>query len=103
MDKQIMQFRYYGEKNKNNYPLNVKKTEFTSGEIFKKFYPIHFLRIQGGKDTKFFINSGSNPIKIGTSGIYTLDLQEFTTIENLYFSDIKLDNETPLIIDIIYG
>ena len=103
MNKQIMQFRYYWEKNKNNYPFNSRKSDFTSGEIFKEFYPIHFLRIQGGKETKFFINSGSNPVKIGTSGIYVLDLQDFTIIEDLYFSDIKIDNENPLIIDIIYG
>jgi hypothetical protein len=45
MNKKVMQFRYYTDKNKNNYPLGLKKSSLNSGEIFKEFYPIAEINI----------------------------------------------------------
>lgn len=102
MNKKVMQFRYYTDKSKNNYPLGLKKSSLNSGEIFKEFYPIAEINIQGAPNTKFFINNGENSILIGPSGIYHLNLQNLNGIYNLYF-DLKPDDNNPLIIDIIYN
>lgn len=103
MNKKIMQFRYYGAKNKNNFPVNIKAGDFSTEDFFKNYYPIHYIKIQGPNSIKFQINSNSNSVMLGPSGIYELDLQNFSTIEDLKFSSISNTISEPLIIDLIYG
>ena len=108
MNKKIMQFRYYGTKNKNNFPANIKAGDFSTEDFFKNYYPIHYIRIQGPNSTKFWINFNSNSIMLGPSGVYELDLQNFSTIEDLKIEDLKFNSisntiSEPLIIDLIYG
>ena len=103
MNKKIMQFRYYGNKNKNNFPTNIKSNDITSESFFKEYYPIHYIKIQGPEGIKIYINSNSNNIMIGPSEIYELDLQGFSTIENLKFENISSSTPKPIIIDLIYG
>ena len=104
MNKKIMQFRYYGAKNKNNFPANIKAGDFSNEDFFKNYYPIHYIKIQGPPNsTKFQINFNSNSIMLGPSGVYELDLQDFSTIEDLKFNSISNTISEPLIIDLIYG
>ena len=103
MNKKIMQFRYYGTKNKNNFPANIKAGDFSTEDFFKDYYPIHYIKIQGPTNSiKFWINFNSNSVMLGPSGVYELDLQNFSTIEDLKFS-IPSNISEPLIIDLIYG
>lgn len=102
MNKKIAQIRYYGNKNKNNQPSSIRSADLTSGEIFKEFYPISQINIQGDFGTAFHINHDTNTVFIGPSGVYNLDLEGFSSIEDLSFKTIKIDN-TPLIIDLIYN
>lgn len=104
MNKKIMQFRYYGAKNKNNFPANIKAGDFSNEDFFKNYYPIHYIKIQGPPNSiKFWINFNSNSVMLGPSGVYELDLQNFSTIEDLKFNSISNTISEPLIIDLIYG
>ena len=109
MNKKIMQFRYYGAKNKNNFPANIKAGDFSNEDFFKNYYPIHYIKIQGPPNSiNFWINFNSNSVMLGPSGVYELDLQNFSTIEDLKIEDLKFNSisntiSEPLIIDLIYG
>ena len=100
MNKKIAQIRYYDNKNKNNQPSGIKLNDLKSGEVFKEFYPISQINVQGDPGTAFRINHDENTVIIGPSGIYNLDLEDFSSIEDLSF--VKIEG-TPLIIDLIYG
>lgn len=102
MNKKIAQIRYYGNKNKNNQPSSIRLNDLISGEVFKEFYPISQINIQGDSGTAFHINHDVNTVLIGPSGVYNLDLEGFSSIEDLSFKTIKVDS-IPLIIDLIYG
>ena len=57
--------------------------------------------------TKFYLNEATDPIIIGATGIYELDLDGQAEITNLQFEArsmklIKENNNAFLIIDIIY-
>ena len=107
MNKKIMQFRYYGTKNKNNFPANIKAVDISTEDFFKNYYPIHYIKIQGPNSIKFQINSNLNSVMLGPSGIYELDLEGIGRIHTIRFDANSLkqlisDTENYLIIDIIY-
>ena len=108
MAKQIMQFRYYAEGNNKNQPKNITKSKLSSGSIFSNYYPITQLGIQALPGTKFYLNNSTTPIIIGSTGIYELDLEGLSEINNLAFDAssieaINKNNNAYLIIDIICG
>ena len=107
MAKNIMQFRYYSEKNKQNYPSNLTRGQLGSGSAFSNYYPITQLGIQALPGTKFYLNNGLTPIVIGATGIYELDLEGLSQINHLKFDLPSLGNiinqNAYLIVDIVYG
>ena len=111
--KRIMQFRFYGPENPNNYPKWNKQTEYESWSfnLLSKFGNVSHLGIQGEPGVVFYLNEGHNPISIGTTGIYELDLEGIGKITKLYFDWNKLKSFYPednnlesrrLIVDIVY-
>ena len=75
MAKKVKQFRYYNNTSSNNYPSNiVNYRSLISGTAFSDFIPIYQLGIQSLPGTKFYLNGATNPIIIGNTGIYELDL-----------------------------
>lgn len=116
MAKKVLQFRYYGENSDKNFPPGVTAEQFTRGQngenIFKsKQYnviPISQLGIQSLPGTKFYLNGAVNPIVIGVSGIYDLDIKNGARITELCFSQhsmdrIKQELNGYLIVDVLYG
>lgn len=106
MAKQIMQFRYYGERNENNQPKDISKARLARGSMFNNYLPITQLGIQALPGTKIYLNNSITPVLIGSTGIYELDLEGLSTITNMYFDQTSLEaiNANPnayLIIDII--
>lgn len=105
----MVQLRYYTEGNANNYPSNITWPEFCTQETFKKYSPITQLGIQALPGTRFYINSGINPIIIGGSGIFELDVTNTSASITSFRMDQKSmelirDLETGyLIIDLVYG
>ncbi len=107
--KRVKQFRYYnvlgGEK--ANYPDGLRKAFLVSGSAFADYMPVVQLGIQSLPGTKFYLNNSLNPIIIGATGIYELDLNGLAEITSLAFESKSIDiiNEAPsasLIVDIIY-
>lgn len=104
MAKKIKQFRFYGEGNDNNG--NLKLSDYNNGNAFSKVYPITQLGIQGPPGTRFYLNGSVNPIVIGASGIYDLDIKNGARVTGLEFDEESLRRVTPnniLIVDILYG
>ena len=106
MAKKVKQIRYYGEGHTNNYGGPTYRN-LISGSVFKNYVPIIQLGIQTLPGTKFYLNGSNNPIIIGNTGIYELDLQGLSEINSLQFDASSLvlikDNASAyLIIDMIY-
>lgn len=115
MAKRVMQFRYYSDNDSKNQPMytnedaqrSISKITLRNGKIFSDYKNITQLGIQTLPGTKFYLNDGINPIIVGSTGIYELDLVGVTTITKLTFNEdsLKTIENLPnayLIIDIIY-
>lgn len=109
MAKQVKQFRYYSETETRtkNYPAGISHRNLVSGSIFANYMPIIQLGIQSLPGTKFYLNNSTNPIIIGQTGIYELNLEGMSEITALTFdaksiSAISNNNNAYLIVDIIY-
>ncbi len=112
--KKAYQYRYM---NNDKWPNDINDPSKTisyekivTGSIFADKTPIYQLGIQSLPGTKFYLNGGVDPIIIGSTGIYELDLHDKATISSLRFAadSVKtiqngFDNNTSfLIVDIIY-
>ena len=124
MVKKVKQFRFFGDANSafnslndngvlsqldTNEPATLTSSQLISGDrIFGDYYPIIQLGIQGIPGSKFYLNGNLDPIFLGASGIFELDLtNSSTTITALNFDKeaTELVNANPdgyLIIDIVY-
>ena len=121
--RQIAQFRFFGDTNTffntsdsnaiyhqmdDNQPDSLTSQSLIAGEAFEEFTPIVQLGIQSQPGLKFNLNSNLDPIVVGASGMYELDLLESSgTITSLTFEkeSLELINKNPdgfLIIDIVY-
>lgn len=123
MARRIAQFRYFGDGEigvnamtqttlykhiSSNYTEAINKSVLADGSIFINYTPIVQLGVQTLPGTKFYLNANTDPIIVGSSGIYELDLTSTSTvITSLIFdlSSLELISNNPdgyLIIDIIY-
>lgn len=109
--KKIKQFRYYGEDPKNprvalNYPAGLKYADLSNNNIFKELGIVTHLGIQAPSGTQFYLNDSSYSIRVGSTGIYELDLTGIGSITSIRFSRDSLNAiETwtdGLIIDVLY-
>jgi hypothetical protein len=89
---------------------NPTSSALVSGEAFKKYTAagIEQLGIQAIPGTKFFLNASPDPVIIGSTGIYELNLTNSVAITNLRFhrdSIETIQNSNgilSLLVDIIY-
>ena len=109
MAKKVNQVRYYGDGQSNrNYPANVSARTLQSGSIFHNTLPIIQLGIQTLPGMKIYLNNHTNPIIVGQTGIYELNVDGISYITDLRFSSDTLatinnnTNNAYLIIDYIY-
>ena len=110
MAKRIAQFYYKSDTNANerNRPSGAQKAAFIDGTIFADVFPISQLGIQGLPGTKFYLNGNINPIVIGASGIYDLDIKNGARVTDLSFAaksmaNIENSGSGYLIVDVLYG
>ena len=113
--KQVKQFRFYGTPDdlskSQNYPEDLSINDLYTGRIFYDYTPITQIGIQSLPGTKFYLNNNStktNPIILGYTGTYELNIEGIAEINNLCFETESLlrINKIPgasLIIDIVYG
>lgn len=104
----VKQFRYYGDNDTaKNQPTDVGSNGYVSGSVFKTYFPILQLGIQSIPGTMFYLNNAADPIIIGKTGIYELDLEGETEISDMRFDynsiqAISNNYNAYLIVDIIY-
>lgn len=104
MARKVKQIRYYGDKRDGELKFN----QLTSGTAFSSYMPILQLGIQALPGTRFFLNGDiTNPIIVGGTGIYELDLNGEAQINSLQFAAasvqaIQKNNNAYLIVDMIY-
>lgn len=120
MANRIKQFRYYNDTAdgvSKNQPSQVVGEDgglidttyqhYVSGLVFGDNFPVLQLGIQALPGTKFKLNNAVDPIIIGLTGIYELDLVGQTEITAIQFDadsmvNINNNNNAYLIVDIIY-
>lgn len=108
MAKRVQQYRFYNDGDTTrNQPANISFQNLTSGSIFSKTLPILQLGIQALPGTKFYLNNSSDPVIIGSTGIYELDLEGKTEITALSFNNYSVESirkniNAYLIVDVIY-
>ena len=110
MARAIKQYRFYGEKDEvRNQPISISKINLQNGRIFEtpSCFPILQLGIQALPGTKFYLNSSIEPVVIGFTGIYELELEDSMEIVKLTFNKDSLEaieNNANgyLIVDVLY-
>lgn len=109
MARTVKQYRYYNSGNEKNQPLIATKEQFINGIVFDNpsCYPILQLGIQALPGTQFYMNYSVDPVTIGFTGIYELDLQDKAEIVKLTFDKASMnaiENNANgyLIIDVLY-
>lgn len=108
MANKIKQYRFYQEGSNRNQPDGIKASDFNSGEFIGTRVPIIQLGIQALPGTRFYINGAeTEPVIIGSTGIYELDLNNNTEISEIKFDAASLqiienNDNAGLIVDTIY-
>ena len=111
MARKVQQIRYYGDRKSDsdkNQPANLTGNRLRSGSIFNQYTPMKQIGIQTMPGVKFYLNNSIEPIIIGSTGIYELNVENLTEITALSFdtTSINMINETPstsyIIVDILY-
>lgn len=105
MARKIMQIRYYNDNDK--YPETITKSALRSGEAFKNYKPIKQLGIQTMPGVKFYLNGSVDPVIVGSTGIFELNVENLTEITSLSFdlaslNTINSNNTAYLIVDLLY-
>ena len=103
-----MQFRFHGEDSKLNYPPNMSLKDWKFN-LLLNYGAVSHLGIQGEPGVRFYLNDGDNPITIGHTGIYELDLAGVSRITGLRFDDTltnfynnSFNTSQRLIVDVVY-
>lgn len=100
--KKLMQFCYSNDKNRAKRPSYLTKNWLTGLNIFERYGAVCQLGIQGPVGLRFYLNGNPNPIQIGQTGIYELELNE-ARITSIRFNLDDIENLTGmLLIDIVY-
>ena len=111
MARKVQQIRYYGDHKSDsdkNQPAKLTGNRLRSGSIFSQYTPMKQIGIQTMPGVKFYLNNSIEPIIIGSTGIYELNVENLTEITALSFdtASINMINETPstsyIIVDILY-
>lgn len=110
MARVVKQYRYYNDNDTTrNQPTAINKQNLIDGQIFESpsCFPILQLGIQALPGTKFYLNSSLDPVVVGFTGIYELDLDNKTEIVKLSFNKtsietIESNSNGYLIIDVLY-
>lgn len=111
MVRKVQQIRYYGDNKADsdkNQPSNLKGNNLRSGSAFKEYTPMKQIGIQTIPGVKFYLNNSIEPITVGSTGIYELNVENLTEITALSFDTLSINmiNESPsisyIIVDILY-
>lgn len=104
--QKFQQIIYCNENSDQNFPTGISKDDLVSGRIFQG-RTFSQLGIQAPPGTKFYVNSGANPVIIGYTGLFQIDLTTGCSITDLRFDRnsinfIESNDGLYLIIDMAY-
>lgn len=112
MAKAIHQFRFYKDSpdEERNAPSGLAYegiASFATGDVFKNYYPFYQLGIQTVPGTMIYLNGSEDPVIIGATGIYELDMSDGVEVYSLKVNGTSLSalNAAPdgyIIIDVLY-
>ena len=118
MDNKLKHSRYYIDTNNlgtispsvntiDGADVDVSYAHYVSGAVFGECFPVLQFGIQSLPGTKFYLNNSVDPVEVGITGIYELDLSTGATITALRFDKTSLEtiiNNTTafLIVDTVY-
>lgn len=115
MAKAVHQFRFYKDDSneERNEPSGAAFTAvsgaqgFANGDVFKEYYPFYQLGIQTLPGTMIYLNGSEDPVIIGSTGIYELDISDGVEVFTLQVSSASLSqisaaNDGYIIIDVLY-
>ncbi len=110
MARVVKQYRFYNETDSTrNQPSTITMEKLINGKVFNEpsCYPILQLGIQALPGTKFYLNSSIDPVVVGFTGIYELDLENQAEIVKLTFNKKSIETINSnangyLIIDVLY-
>lgn len=88
--KRIAQFRFHYTGSSANYPLKLTSKDWSSN-LLQNCGLVSHLGIQGEPGVVFYLNDGDNPIVLGSTGIYELNLEGIGRIASLRFDEDSLD------------
>lgn len=107
MTQLFKQFIYCNDESLKNFPLNLQASDLTSGIIFSSYTPISQLGVQAPPGTKFYLNGSENPVIVGFTGLFEIDLTAGGSINRIIFDQQSIDwirqnDSAMIIIDIAY-
>lgn len=111
MARKVAQVRYYKDGDTKNQPSGtsgVTAAKLRSGSVFSEYMPAKQIGIQTVPGVKFYLNGATDPIIIGNTGIYELNVENLAEITSLNFdyTSLKMLNDSPsttyIIVDILY-
>lgn len=109
MARKVYQVRYYGDnETQKNQPKGLAGNRLRSGSVFSQYTPMKQIGIQSMPGVKFYLNNSVEPVEIGATGIYELNVENMTEITALSFdtTSINMINQIPstgyIIVDILY-
>jgi hypothetical protein len=76
MARKLVQIRYYGSGNANNFPKNITVENLATGEIFKNYLPFYKIGVQSKEGTAIYLGDNINYNKtiVGRTGIFELEM-----------------------------
>lgn len=104
----IKQYRFYDSSKHNIATTGEDPIEnLMTGNFLSGNTPIVRLGIQALEGTRFYLNDMVEPIIIGSSGIFELELKGVIEISNIRFDAVSIDaiiknKNATLIIDTVY-
>ena len=92
----------------HNQPVGLTAESVINGAIFSGYMPIVQLGVRGLPGTKFYINGNHNPVVIGFTGLFEIDLTNKGTINSLTFdessiAEIQRNDSAYLVVDMAYA
>ena len=114
MARKVAQIRYYGDSeaskgsDSKNQPSTLTSVQLRSGSAFSNYMPLKQIGIQTMPGVEFYLNGSIEPIIIGNTGIYELNVENLTEITSLSFDykSLKMINDSPstayIIVDMLY-
>ena len=104
MTQQFKQLIYCNDNSSFN---TTNRTDLISGGAFTSYVHLSQLGVQAPPGTKFYLNGGIQPVIVGFTGLFELDLTLGGSITSIRFDPVSLANinandSSILIIDMAY-